>query len=255
MNYENLSLVIENNQVYARIVFNRGKNNLITEKFINEINSALDIALKFEMKVIIFEGTDNVFCNGLSFKDIEGDKEKCQKLASACSELLDRILKLPQIVVSKVNGNVSAGGLGIIAVSDFAIAKNNVNFCLSELIWGLLPATIAPFLIKKVGNTAFKQMALTGKVYTAAEALSIGLITSINDNIDFEIKKNFNKAGYYTNDVIGKFKEMVNILSPISKEQRNIGVGYIVSRMEDEIVKNNISTYVNSGKYPWENKK
>ncbi len=254
MNYENISLVIENNQIYTRIVFNKGINNLITEKFIEELNNALDIAIKFETKVIILEGTDNVFCNGLSFKDIDGNKNKYQKLAVAYSELLNRIMNLPQIVVSKVNGNVSAGGLGIIAVSDYAIAKKNVNFCLSELIWGLLPATIAPFLMKKIGYTVFKQMAFTGKAYKAEEALSIGLVNSVNDNIDFEIKKNFNKVGYYTNDVIGKFKEMINKLFPISEQQRQIGVECIVSRIDDEVVKSNISNYVNSGKFPWESK-
>lgn len=252
MDFECVRLIVEENQIYARIVFVKGKENLITFRFLDELNAALDIANNLAIKIVILEGTDDVFCNGLSFKEIKGNKELCGELAKAYSNTLYRLISLPQVIISKVNGNVSAGGLGIVAASDFAIAKEDVQFCLTELMWGLLPATIASFLIRKVGVNAFNQMALTGKMYTANEALAIGLISKISNKLEFEIKRSSVRIGFYSNNTIERYKKMVNIFAPIDEKVRERSVEMIVDVMNDEEVKENIRLYVDCGKYPWE---
>lgn len=84
-----------------------------------------------------------------------------------------------KIIVAKVQGKVNAGGIGLVAGSDLVVADNEASFALSELLFGLLPAMVLPFLIQRVGLQRAKLLALTTQPIQAAEAQRWGLVDEI----------------------------------------------------------------------------
>jgi methylglutaconyl-CoA hydratase len=78
-------------------------------------------------------------------------------------------------VVAKVQGDCYAGGMGLVAACDIVVAGEGVNFCLSEVKLGLIPATISPYVIKAMGDQAARRYFLTAERFDAQEARRLGL--------------------------------------------------------------------------------
>ena len=110
-----------------------------------------------------------------------------KKESKAFTEMLKAIDFFPKPIVSIVNGNAFGGALGIIAASDFALSVKESNFCFSEVKLGLVPAMIAPYVIRTIGYKASKKLFLTGEVFNSEKALNIGLIDDIVNLKDFNL--------------------------------------------------------------------
>lgn len=93
--------------------------------------------------------------------------------------LMSTINTCTKPVVTKVCGAVYGGGVGLLACSDIVIAETNASFALSEVKLGLSPATIAPFVIDAIGARAARRLFLTGEVFTANHALTLGLVSEV----------------------------------------------------------------------------
>jgi methylglutaconyl-CoA hydratase len=82
----------------------------------------------------------------------------------------------PKPVVAKVHGDCYAGGMGLVAACDIVVASDAAHFCLSEVKLGLIPATIAPYVIKAMGEQAARRYFLTAERFTATEAHRLGFV-------------------------------------------------------------------------------
>jgi methylglutaconyl-CoA hydratase len=89
--------------------------------------------------------------------------------------MLRTIYLCPKPVVAKVQGDCYAGGMGLVAACDIVVAAEGVNFCLSEVKLGLIPATISPYVIKAMGEQAARRYFLTAERFDGAEAHAHGL--------------------------------------------------------------------------------
>lgn len=95
------------------------------------------------------------------------------------SDLLYTVNTCPVPVIARVNGTAMGGGLGLIAVCDLAIAAESARFAFSEVKLGIAPAVISPFVIRKIGENNARVLFVTGERFSAARALSIGLVHAV----------------------------------------------------------------------------
>jgi methylglutaconyl-CoA hydratase len=96
--------------------------------------------------------------------------------ALTLAQMLHTIWSCPKPVIARVHGDTYAGGVGLVAACDVAVAAEGVNFCLSEARLGLLPATISPYVIRAMGEQAARRYFITAERFDAAEALRIGFV-------------------------------------------------------------------------------
>jgi methylglutaconyl-CoA hydratase len=89
--------------------------------------------------------------------------------------MLRTIYLCPKPVLARVQGDCYAGGMGLVAACDIVVAADGVNFCLSEVKLGLIPATISPYVIKAIGEQAARRYFLTAERFDAARARELGL--------------------------------------------------------------------------------
>ncbi|MCY1542272.1 putative enoyl-CoA hydratase [compost metagenome] len=102
--------------------------------------------------------------------------EAYQRLNRAFGSLLEEAQAQPQVLIAVLEGAVLGGGFGLACVSDIAIALQGAQFGLPETSLGILPAQIAPFVVKRIGLTQARRLALTAARFDGLEALRLGLV-------------------------------------------------------------------------------
>lgn len=136
-----------------------------------------------ELRVVVLTGDGKAFCagadvawmrsaSGLSPAENEAD-------ARRLAEMLAAIDRCPAPVVARVHGAALGGGMGLCAVSDVVLALDGTTFGFTETKLGILPATIAPFVLPKIGESAARALFPTGQRFDAARAMAIGLVHEV----------------------------------------------------------------------------
>jgi len=165
----------------ATVTLNRPDvRNAFNEITIAEITRAFrELGAQSEVRAIVLAANGPAFCAGADLnwmKKMAGyTHAENQADALQLAEMLRTIYLCPQPVVARVQGDCYAGGMGLVAACDIVIAVEEANFCLSEVRLGLIPATIAPYVIKAMGEQAARRYFLTAERFDAQQALRLGV--------------------------------------------------------------------------------
>ena len=166
----------------ATVTLNRPeKRNAFNDEVIAELDRAFRLlGQNTEVRAIVLAARGKAFCAGadLGWMRAMADYSRDENLADAAklAQMLKSIYECPKPTVAAIQGDVYAGGIGLIAACDVAVAVKTANFCLSEVRLGLVPATISPYVIRAMGARAAHRYFLTAEVFDAKEARRIGLI-------------------------------------------------------------------------------
>jgi methylglutaconyl-CoA hydratase len=169
----------------ARVILNRPEvHNALDDKLIAELNVTLEkIANDHTVRVVMLTGQGGSFCAGgdLAWMRRTADYTYEQNLADAqaLARLLRTLNSMPRPTLALVNGPAYGGGVGLIACCDIAIAADSAKFSLSEVRLGLIPATISPYVVRKIGESNARRYFLTGEVFEAADAEKLGLVHEV----------------------------------------------------------------------------
>ncbi|MBM3555107.1 MAG: enoyl-CoA hydratase/isomerase family protein [Alphaproteobacteria bacterium] len=168
------------------LTFNRPEvKNALSREMVGEIAATFEAAAGDPaIRVIVLRGAGGAFCAG---GDIKGFRENWQ-LAEKGDEatisannrrygrLLQQMLAQPQAVVAAIEGAAMGGGFGFACVADVSLATADAKFAMPEASMGLLPAQIAPFVVRRIGASETQRLALTTQRIGADEALRLGII-------------------------------------------------------------------------------
>lgn len=161
------TLLLEPIEGVLRITLNRPQSrNAMSLAMVGELRAVL-AAVRDDRSVraLVLRGADGHFCAGGDIKDMAGARaagaEAYRTLNRAFGSLLEEAQAAPQLLVALVEGAVLGGGFGLACVSDVAIAAADAQFGLPETSLGILPAQIAPFVVRRIGLTQARRLALT----------------------------------------------------------------------------------------------
>ena len=181
-----------------------------------EMISGFLIALKYlnnaaGVRIIIIRGKGRAFCGGAdlswmqqsSILNADDNLSECEALSECFFELYN----CRKITLCLVHGSSFGGANGFVAASDISVADDSAMFAFSEVRIGLLPSTIAPYVIRKTGKARAMELMLSGRRFTAGEACKWGLIHKVVPGNDFE--------GYYS-------ELLVDLLKGAPEAQRKI---------------------------------
>ncbi|MFI6923119.1 enoyl-CoA hydratase-related protein [Nonomuraea spiralis] len=126
-------------------------------------------------RVIVLTGTGRVFCSGADLKEQRGDPDA--PVTASFPEIMTLLWESPKPVICRLNGTARAGGLGLVAACDFAIAPDTASFAFTEVRLGVVPAMISVPVLRRLDPRAAAEYFLTGEVFDAATAARIGLLT------------------------------------------------------------------------------
>ena len=176
------TLLLEQVEGVLYVTLNRPESrNAMSLAMVEELRAVLRaVRADQAVRALVLRGADGHFCAGGDIKDMAGARAKggdaYRELNRAFGSLLEEAQAAPQVLVAVLEGAVLGGGFGLACVSDIAIAHQGAKFGLPETSLGILPAQIAPFVVKRIGLTQARRLALTAARFDGAEALRLGLV-------------------------------------------------------------------------------
>ncbi|WP_323147483.1 enoyl-CoA hydratase/isomerase family protein [Pseudomonas marginalis] len=170
------TLLLEPHNGVLHITLNRPEcRNAMSLEMVNELRAVL-AGLDSQVRAVVISGAGGHFCAGADVKDLVSAGDQLQALNRAFGTLLQAVEAVSQVVIVVLQGAVLGGGFGLACVSDIAIADHQAQFGLPETSLGLLPAQIAPFVVKRIGLTQARRLALTAARFNGLEAQRLGLV-------------------------------------------------------------------------------
>lgn len=169
----------------ATVTLNRPEvRNAFNDEVIAELTAAFtQLGQDPQVRAIVLAAEGPAFCAGadLNWMRRMADYTHAENLADAgqLAEMLHVIYTCPKPTVARIQGDVYAGGMGLVAACDMAVSVDTASYCLSEVKLGLYPATISPYVIRAMGARAAHRYFLTAERFDAAEALRIGFVHTV----------------------------------------------------------------------------
>ncbi len=170
--------------------------NAFNETMIAELTSTFrSLGADDGVRAIVLAAQGPAFCAGADLdwmRRMAGyTLDENRRDARLLADMLHTIYTCPKPTIARVHGDVYAGGLGLVAACDMAVAALNAEFCLSETRLGLIPATISPYVIAAIGQNAARRYFLTAEKFDASEAFRVGLVHEIAppDEIDEKVNR------------------------------------------------------------------
>ena len=159
------------------------KRNAMSRLMIDELTEAARrLAADGSVRAVVLTAAGDSFCAGGDLhwmkEQMASDAATRAEGARALASMLGAIDALPKPVIGRVQGQAFGGGLGLIAVCDVAVAAHDARFGFTETRLGLIPATIGPYVIARMGGAAARRVFMSGRVFGAREAVRLGLIAA-----------------------------------------------------------------------------
>ena len=247
------TLLCETHSDRVVITLNRPeKRNSINMEMLARFHEILDEAEDDDvLRMIIIRGNDGVFCTGMDLDGFVSDTELSGD-ESPYMNLLKRFSSIDKVVISQVEGTVMAGGVGIVAASDLVFADTKSTFSLSEALWGLLPAMVMPFLIRRVGFQNAYRLTLTTATINAQEAKAMNLADEVGDDVEARIQAMSRRLVRLETETIADLKSYFRKMWIVTEEMEKTAVAELARLSQEPRIVENITNYVKHGKVPWE---
>ena len=158
--------------------------NAFNDEVIAELSQAfIQLGDDPQVRAIVLMAEGPAFCAGADLnwmrRMADYSREENEQDAEKLAFMLRTIYECPKPTIARVQGDVYAGGMGLVACCDMAVSVDTANYCLSEVKLGLIPATIGPYVIRAMGPRASHRYFLTAERFSAAEARRIGFVHEV----------------------------------------------------------------------------
>ena len=179
------TLKIERDAALAIITLTRPeKRNAISSQMIADLLAALaETAESLAVRVVILTGEGKSFCSGMDLDELRAlaSRSPAEHLEDSrtMARLFRTIYSFPKPLIAAVNGPAIAGGCGLATLADFTLAVPDAKFGYTEVKIGFIPALVSVFLRRQIGEKLTRDLCLTGRLFDAAEAKSLGLVNEI----------------------------------------------------------------------------
>lgn len=170
--------------------------NAFNEELIGDLSAwAASVPSDGSVRVVVLRGAGASFCAGadLQWMSKMAGYSREENLADArlAAAMFLALDSIPVPLVGRIHGAALGGGAGLAAVCDVVVAADDVTFGFTEVVLGILPAMISPYVVRKIGISAARELCLNGARFSAARAREIGLVHDVvsNDRLDLTVER------------------------------------------------------------------
>jgi isohexenylglutaconyl-CoA hydratase len=179
------TLVLHQDAPFARITLNRPEaRNAMDFAMVDELITAFTaLGRRDDIRAVVIDGAGEHFCSRSDLGDLQlteglGD-DQADAIVARLDHLLRMVQNMPQVVITRVHGAALGGGLGLVCVSDIAIAAADAQFGLPEVRFGLAASVILPYVVARIGRSRASVVMLTGARFDGVSAHEYGLVHEV----------------------------------------------------------------------------
>jgi polyketide biosynthesis enoyl-CoA hydratase PksH len=252
MHYETLDVRFSNG--LCRIRLNRpASGNALNARMVEELGHALSqcepSGQDKPVTVVVLEGAAEAFCVGGDFEAAASGETLDPE---ALYDLWTRMATGPFVTIALVRGRANAGGVGLACACDLVLCDGTATFALSELLFGLFPACVMPFLVRRTGLQKAHRMALMTRPISAEDALACGIADAVGDDAEALLRSHLPRLSKLSGAAVGRYKRYMADLSDIVARAKPAAIAENRAMFDDPKVRRNVSRYVAEMKFPWE---
>lgn len=257
---ETLELQVDARGV-AWLTLNRPeRHNAMDQAMIDELTEvAARLGADPGVRVVVLTGAGRSFCAGGDLgwmqAQMAGDAGTRARAARGLAEMLGALDALPKPLIGRVQGQAFGGGVGLMSVCDVAIGVEDARFGLTEVRLGLIPATIGPYVVARMGAARARRVFFSGRVFGAAEAVELGLLARavpgamLDRAIEAEIAPYLAAAP----GAVAAGKRLVaDLATPVDADQVALTVAALIARWESPESAEGIAAFFDRRKPRWE---
>jgi len=179
--FETLTLSTDARGVATLTLAREDKHNAMSAQMIAELtDAAAQLGGDDEVRVVVLTGAGKSFCAGgdLGWMQAQRDMDAATRSAEAgkLAAMLGALNTLPKPLIGRVQGNAFGGGVGMAAVCDVAIGVDTLKMGFTETRLGIIPATIGPYVLARMGEGRARRVFMSARLFGAAEAVDLGLL-------------------------------------------------------------------------------
>ena len=184
MNFTTLNIETDARGVATLSLARPDKHNAMSSAMIADLAGAAEMLAGDEaVRVVVLTGEGESFCAGgdLGWMREQAQATRDERMVEArkLARALRALNELPKPLIGRINGQSYGGGMGLISVCDVAIAADHAKFGFTEVRLGLIPATISPYCVARMGEGPARRVFFSGRIFGADEARDLGLVASI----------------------------------------------------------------------------
>ncbi|MDE1462564.1 enoyl-CoA hydratase/isomerase [Spartinivicinus poritis] len=248
--YQTLNISTKDDLCFIQLYRPEAKNTL-NDLLIEEFRQAL-LSCHSTAKILIIEGLSDIFCFGADLQALANTPSEIQSGPEPLYDLWYQLTTGPFVTVAHVRGKANAGGVGFVAACDLVLADSKAEFSLPELLFGLMPACVLPFLIRRIGYQKAHAMTLMTKPISSEEAYRWGLVDAYAEDSQALLNQHLLRLRRLSKTAIGRYKNYLNKLdvSLAAAKPNALAANQVVFSDPNNLSK--INRYVNTGQFPWE---
>ena len=259
MSYQYITLETDDRGV-ATLTLNRAdKHNALNAEMCDEIKATTSaINQDKSIRAVVLQSTGKSFCAGgdLAWMRQQFDATRDVRIAEAkrLANMLFALNTLEKPLIGKVQGNAFGGGIGMMSVCDVVVAVNNALFGLTETKLGLIPATISPYVLARMGEDKARRVFMSARLFSTTEAIDLNLVaksvgsSELDDAVETEILPYLQCAP----GAVGRAKKLARALGPtIDESVIDFTVNQLADCWEDPEAHEGISAFFDKRKPSW----
>jgi methylglutaconyl-CoA hydratase len=257
--YETISIETDARGV-ATLSLNRpDKHNAMSSAMIGELTDAADrLRRDTGVRVVILAAAGKSFCAGGDLgwmrEQMRADAATRGREATKLALMLDALNRLPKPLIGRVHGNAFGGGLGLMSVCDVAIGAATARFAFTETRLGLIPATIGPYVLARMGEAMARRVFMSSRSFCAEEAVTFGLLARAAEPEDLDAAVEAEVTPYLAcaPGAVAEAKALARRLGPpIDEATIARTIAALVRRWESAEAQEGIAAFFDGGKPGW----
>lgn len=195
MMFETLRIETDERGVATLWLARGEKHNAMSGQMLRELNAAAaQLAADDAVRVVVLTGEGKSFCAGGDLRwmqdQMTASADERRAEARILANALNALNILPKPLIGRVQGNAFGGGIGLMSVCDVAIGAQDAKFGLTEVKLGLIPATISPYVLARMGEDKARRVFMSARLFGADEAVSLNLLARVvgKDDLDAAVE-------------------------------------------------------------------
>lgn len=259
MTYQTLSMSTDERGVALMKLNLPDTRNALSGQMIDDLTrAATQLGSDPAVRAVVLSGSGKVFCAGGDLKwmqaQIEADRDTRMIEARKLAHMLGALNEMPKPLIGRIHGGAFGGGVGLACVCDIAIAADGTKFGLTETKLGLIPATIGPYVIARLGEGMARRVFMSARIFDAQAAARLGIVakTVPEDELDEAIAAEVEPYLHVSGEAVARAKALARSLGP------KIDLGIVdetIERLADtwetDDAKAGIASFLNKTPPPW----
>ncbi len=259
MNFETLNVTVDGRGV-ADVRLNAPKTrNALSGQMISDLTElANGLGHSPETRAIVLSGEGKVFCAGGDLTwmkaQIEADRPTRMREARKLAEMFQALNEMPTPLIGRVHGGAFGGGVGLACVCDVTLAADDTKFGFTETRLGLIPATIGPYVLARMGEANARQVFMSSRVFDAQSALRLGIVSHVvaADQLDAAIAAEIDPYLTVAPKAVGEAKALARALGPrIDDQIIDDTIRRLADTWEGEEAAHGIQAFLSKTKARW----